>query len=84
MSSNPRLQSPHDHVFLGDNHARNERRTWVRDCDYRDDDGGGDRRWLAVRIDGSCGRRMAHVDPRGGNVDRRLRLHVRPQECSES
>lgn len=29
MSSNPRLQSPHDHVFLGDNHTRNERRTWV-------------------------------------------------------
>ena len=29
MSSNPRLQSPHVHVFLGDNHARNERRTWV-------------------------------------------------------
>lgn len=29
MSSNPRLQSPHDHIFLGDNHARNERRTWV-------------------------------------------------------
>lgn len=29
MSSNPCLQSPHDHVFLGDNHARNERRTWV-------------------------------------------------------
>lgn len=29
MSSNTRLQSPHDHVFLGDNHARNERRTWI-------------------------------------------------------
>lgn len=29
MSSNTRLQSPHDHVFLGDNHARNQRRTWI-------------------------------------------------------
>ena len=24
-----RLASPHDHVFLGDDHARNERRTWL-------------------------------------------------------
>lgn len=24
-----RLSSPHDHVFLGDNHMRNERRTWL-------------------------------------------------------
>ncbi|MDB5612978.1 MAG: dmeF, partial [Devosia sp.] len=24
-----RLASPHDHVFLGDNHDRNERRTWL-------------------------------------------------------
>lgn len=24
-----RLASPHEHVFLGDNHERNERRTWV-------------------------------------------------------
>ncbi|KQY13126.1 CDF family Co(II)/Ni(II) efflux transporter DmeF [Rhizobium sp. Root482] len=24
-----RLASPHDHVFLGDNHVRNERRTWL-------------------------------------------------------
>ena len=24
-----RLSSPHDHVFLGDNHERNERRTWL-------------------------------------------------------
>lgn len=24
-----RLASPHDHVFLGDNHQRNERRTWM-------------------------------------------------------
>lgn len=29
MTSNARLSSPHDHVFLGDNHARNERRTWL-------------------------------------------------------
>ncbi|CZT34021.1 cation diffusion facilitator family transporter [Rhizobium sp. 9140] len=24
-----RLSSPHDHVFLGRDHARNERRTWI-------------------------------------------------------
>ena len=24
-----RLSSPHEHVFLGDNHERNERRTWL-------------------------------------------------------
>ena len=24
-----RLDSPHEHVYLGDNHARNERRTWL-------------------------------------------------------
>ena len=24
-----RLASPHEHVYLGDNHARNERRTWL-------------------------------------------------------
>lgn len=24
-----RLASPHDHVFLGNNHQRNERRTWI-------------------------------------------------------
>lgn len=29
MTASTRLQSPHDHVFLGDNHARNERRTWL-------------------------------------------------------
>lgn len=29
MTTTTRLQSPHDHVFLGDNHARNERRTWL-------------------------------------------------------
>lgn len=27
--SAPRLASPHDHVFLGGNHERNERRTWL-------------------------------------------------------
>ncbi|QYO77385.1 CDF family Co(II)/Ni(II) efflux transporter DmeF [Devosia salina] len=29
MTQETRLSSPHDHVFLGDNHARNERRTWL-------------------------------------------------------
>lgn len=29
MTTSTRLQSPHDHVFLGDKHARNERRTWI-------------------------------------------------------
>lgn len=29
MTTSTRLQSPHDHVFLGDKHARNERRTWL-------------------------------------------------------
>jgi len=29
MTANTRLASPHEHVFLGDNHARNERRTWL-------------------------------------------------------
>ena len=24
-----RLSSPHEHIFLGDNHERNERRTWI-------------------------------------------------------
>jgi Co/Zn/Cd efflux system component len=24
-----RLSSPHEHIFLGDNHQRNERRTWI-------------------------------------------------------
>ena len=24
-----RLASPHEHVYLGDNHERNERRTWL-------------------------------------------------------
>nr|WP_314262430.1 CDF family Co(II)/Ni(II) efflux transporter DmeF [uncultured Devosia sp.] len=27
--SDTRLASPHEHVFLGDNHNRNERRTWL-------------------------------------------------------
>jgi len=27
--SDTRLASPHEHVFLGDNHDRNERRTWL-------------------------------------------------------
>lgn len=26
---NPNAATPHDHVFLGENHARNERRTWL-------------------------------------------------------
>ena len=25
----PNAAAPHDHVFLGGNHARNERRTWA-------------------------------------------------------
>lgn len=29
MTQDTRLASPHEHVFLGDNHARNERRTWL-------------------------------------------------------
>jgi Co/Zn/Cd efflux system component len=29
MTSNTRLQSPHKHIFLRDNHAPNERRTWL-------------------------------------------------------
>ncbi|MFV0490859.1 MAG: CDF family Co(II)/Ni(II) efflux transporter DmeF [Pseudorhodobacter sp.] len=29
MNTAARLSSPHDHVFLGDNHQRNERRTWL-------------------------------------------------------
>lgn len=29
MTSETRLQSPHEHIFLGDDHARNERRTWL-------------------------------------------------------
>jgi cation diffusion facilitator family transporter len=29
MIQGTRLSTPHDHVFLGDNHARNERRTWL-------------------------------------------------------
>lgn len=30
MNNGPaRLASPHEHVFLGDNHERNERRTWL-------------------------------------------------------
>ncbi|MFT0861953.1 CDF family Co(II)/Ni(II) efflux transporter DmeF [Ancylobacter sp. G4_0304] len=29
MSEKPRLSSPHAHVFLGADHARNERRTWL-------------------------------------------------------
>lgn len=29
MTIDTRLATPHDHVFLGDNHARNERRTWL-------------------------------------------------------
>ncbi len=30
MTSNAaRLANPHDHVFLGDHHARNEKRTWI-------------------------------------------------------
>ncbi|SMO95003.1 CDF family Co(II)/Ni(II) efflux transporter DmeF [Paracoccus laeviglucosivorans] len=29
MSDASRLNSPHDHVFLGSGHARNERRTWL-------------------------------------------------------
>lgn len=29
MNSDTRLQSLHNHIFLGDNHARNERRTWL-------------------------------------------------------
>ena len=24
-----RLATPHDHVFLGENHSRNERKTWI-------------------------------------------------------
>ncbi|WP_413877095.1 CDF family Co(II)/Ni(II) efflux transporter DmeF [Albidovulum sp.] len=29
MTQNPASVAPHDHVFLGENHARNERRTWL-------------------------------------------------------
>lgn len=29
MTPDTRLASPHEHVFLGDNHDRNERRTWL-------------------------------------------------------
>jgi cation diffusion facilitator family transporter len=29
MSEDARLASPHEHVFLGENHERNERRTWL-------------------------------------------------------
>jgi cation diffusion facilitator family transporter len=29
MTDAARLASPHEHVFLGDNHERNERRTWL-------------------------------------------------------
>ncbi len=29
MDAPTRLASPHDHVFLGDDHLRNERRTWL-------------------------------------------------------
>lgn len=29
MNASARLSSPHEHVFLGDDHARNERRTWL-------------------------------------------------------
>lgn len=29
MAAAPRLAPPHDHVFLGEDHARNERRTWL-------------------------------------------------------
>ena len=29
MTDMNRLASPHEHVFLGDNHERNERRTWL-------------------------------------------------------
>jgi cation diffusion facilitator family transporter len=29
MTASAHLASPHDHVFLGDNHDRNERRTWA-------------------------------------------------------
>ena len=29
MTADTRLQSPHEHIFLGDDHARNERRTWL-------------------------------------------------------
>lgn len=29
MSAHPDTAAPHDHVFLGENHARNERRTWA-------------------------------------------------------
>lgn len=29
MTMATRLSSPHEHVFLGDNHQRNERRTWA-------------------------------------------------------
>lgn len=28
-SATARLASPHEHVFLGDDHDRNERRTWI-------------------------------------------------------
>ena len=29
MSPRPATAAPHEHVFLGENHARNERRTWL-------------------------------------------------------
>ena len=29
MSRDSTIVGPHDHVFLGENHARNERRTWA-------------------------------------------------------
>lgn len=29
MTDATRFATPHDHVFLGDNHRRNERRTWL-------------------------------------------------------
>ena len=29
MSRDSKTVGPHDHVFLGENHARNERRTWA-------------------------------------------------------
>jgi cation diffusion facilitator family transporter len=29
MTRDPAAVGPHDHVFLGENHARNERRTWL-------------------------------------------------------
>ncbi len=82
MTTTTRLQSPHDHVFLGDNLARNERRTWlvivITATMMVIEIAAGFR----VRFDGAGGRRLAHVNPRGRDVDCSTCLHVRAQECA--